>query len=171
MGHETPRARRLRAVGAALLVLAIIGLVTHDVVLGRRVATLEAAVAERDKADPLMPFECRDSLPGRGGPAGASRENPCVVSFQRLLAAPQQFAGRWVEVQGRYVSGMETSALFPLDSTPRADTPWERTEHAPWVGVAPFAPLDAQQHGVFVRRFRRGPAGHLASYFASLENQ
>lgn len=176
---DVRRARVTRGAAAVLVVAAIAALAAHDVVLSRRVVALESAVAERAAADPLLPYECRASgqltarISGRKDDeiAGRSRENPCIVQFERLLDAPQQFAGRWVEVQGRYVNGLETSALFPLDSTPPADTPWEPTGHALWVAVAPFAKPDERGGAVFIGRFRRGPAGHLAMYYASLEDR
>lgn len=155
-------------VGVAIVV--IVALIAHELTLTNRIAALEAAVAQRDAADPLMPFECRHSLPVRGEISGNSRDKPCFVAFQRLLDAPQQFEGRWVEVQGRYASGFETSALFPLDSKPPSEG-WESYEHALWVGVQPFAKADTQNGVVFVGRFRRGPAGHLGQYFAALDNR
>jgi len=176
---EGRRARWARRGTTVLVVAAVAALAAHAVVLSRRVVALEAAVAERAAADPLLPFECRDSgrlkarISGRKDDeiAGRSRENPCVVQFERLLDAPQQFSGRWVEVQGRYVSGFEMSALFPLGSAPPANALWEPTGHALWVSVAPFAKPDEQGGAVFIGRFRRGPAGHLAMYYGSLEDQ
>ena len=175
--RDAMRTRVARGAALLLAVAIIVALAAYDVVLSRRVVALETAVAERDAADPLNPWECVGA--GRqkaatatrtdGRIAGNSRDNPCAVRFQRLLDAPQQFAGRWVEVQGRYVSGLETSALFPLDEPPPGQ--WETTDHALWVSVAPFAPPDAIGSAVFVGRFRRGPAGHLAAYFASLDDR
>ena len=165
------RARRGDVVLTGAAIIAILALLVHEVMLARRIAALEAAVAQRDAADPLMPLECRGSFPTRGELAGGSRDKPCIVTFQRLLDAPQQFNGRWVEVQGRYSSGMERSALYPVDSTPAAMAAWESDEHALWVDVAPFAPADSENRAVFVGRFRRGPAGHLGAYFAALEDR
>lgn len=164
---ERQRTPRTRIAVGLVAVLALLALLAHEVILNRRVVALEAAVAERAAADPLLAVECRISDPNRREIWGQVREKPCQVSFQRLLDAPQQFEGRWVEVQGRYSSGMESSALFALNSNPPAEG-WESYEHALWVDVEPFAKADAQKRGVVVGRFRRGPAGHLAQYFAAL---
>ncbi len=170
-GPEAVPGRRRWRLGAVLGIVAIIGLVAHEFVLARRIAALEAAVAQRDAADPLIGAECWYSLPRHGELAGGSRDKPCIVTFQRLLEAPQQFHGRWVEVQGRYVGGFERSALYPVDSKPPDGVMWEPTAHALWVDAAPFAPLDANSRGVFVGRFRRGPGGHLAAYYATLNDR
>jgi hypothetical protein len=162
------RARWARVAVPGLVVVAFGMLVTHDLLLGRRVTRLEAAVAARDAADPLMPFECLH--PRERAPSGQSRDKPCIVTFQRLLEAPQQFQGRWVEVQGTYWHGPEQSELFPLDWTPPAPGHWPQPGHALAVSVAPLAPLDAQDHGVFIGRFQRGPTGPDANY-AGLSNQ
>ena len=169
MGHETSTMRRLRAVGAVLLVLAIAALATHDVGLTRRVAALEVSAAARDKADPLLPPECEWRGP-RGTIEGGERAHPCTVTFERLLEAPQQFVGRWIEVPGRFLDDARGHALFPLNSVPPTDTPWEPTDHALLVNVQPFAPPDARHRAVFVGRFRRGPTGP-GGYFGALDDR
>ena len=76
-----------------LVLVGLLALVAHEVVPGRRVAALEAAMVDRDAADPLTGVECRLSTPVRGEIAGQVRDKRCIVTFQRLLDAPQQFQG------------------------------------------------------------------------------
>ena len=167
--RERVRRRRAGWLVAVAAVAAIAALAARDIALSRRIDALESAVTERSAADPLMPFECQ-SRPDRPL-SGQSRDKPCIVSFQRLIDAPQQFQGRWVEVQGTYWSGFEQSELHPLDWVAPDRDHWPDPARAFWVGVEPFAPLDAQNRGVFIGHFRRGPDGHLDQYFASLDDR
>ena len=174
--------RRWRAgAAAAVLVVAVAALVAHELALGRRIAALEAAVAERDAADPLVPKECLYAMRTRGETWGQTRERPCEVEFQRLIEAPQQFEGRWVKVQGAYADGFETSALSSPESQPQRFSangipmpPPSGYRHALWVS-APRTPDGTTDDGlervVVVGRFHRGPAGHLGAYFGELANQ
>lgn len=160
MAAAESRARhRLGLLGVSLMLLAIGVLVAYDIGLSRRVAALEAAVDARDKVDPLVPFECNY----RGVVRGASRDMPCFVTFRRLLQAPQQFDGRWVQVQGRYEHAFEVSALFAPDAAPANDA--DPYGQALWISGA----LQPRQAGESLDRavgvFHRGPTGHLGAYF------
>ena len=167
---ESRAMHRLGLLGVALLLLAIGVLVAYDVGLSRRVAALEAALARRDKADPLVAQECRWKSRGlEDATAGESRENPCVVSFRRVLQAPQQFDGRWIDVHGYYAHGFEVSALF--ESEPAGSNGEDPSVEALWVNVAlqPRVVGDSLDHVVGV--FHRGPAGHLGAYFGELASR
>ncbi len=167
---ESPATRRLGLLAVALLLLAIGVLVAYDVGLSRRLALLEAAAAARDKADPLMAPECEwASRRLHGEIAGNSREHPCVVSIRRVLQAPQQFDGRWIDVYGRYDHGFEVSALFTSNAA--GSDGEDPSAEALWVNVAlqPRAVGDSLDHVVGV--FHRGPAGHLGAYFGELDEK
>jgi len=161
---ESLAMHRLGLVALALLLLALAVLGAHDVALSRRVATLEAAVAARDKADPLMAPECAMESRGHDWTAGESREHPCAVSVRRVLQAPQQFNTRWLRVYGRYQKGFEVSALQDIEGG-------TSSEEAIWVSARVQKGQEASAPDVVVGRFYRGPAGHLGAYFGVLDDR
>ncbi len=165
-GTESRAVHRLWLLVVALLLLALGGLIAHGIALSRRVQALEAAMARRDKADPLTAAECQWESRGHDWTAGESREHPCVVSFQRLIQAPQQFNGRWVEVQGHYEQAYEVSA-FVAPYAPDSNSADPYAE-ALWVNGAVLPRLEGGSLDRAVGKFRRGPAGHLGEYFGEL---
>jgi hypothetical protein len=140
---------------------------SQNVVLDRRVTALETAAAERNVADPLLPSECTIAVRAGGEVWGKSSNRPCQVSFARLIQAPQQFEGRWIEVAGRYDKEFETSALFSSDAKPAFLPLEEPFSEALWITTS-HVRYEHPDRAVVVGRFHRGPGGHLSQYFGTL---
>lgn len=171
------------ALGAAFL--AVVALVMSALTIDRmdrRVLALERQIAERDRSDPLMPPECRWTLPDRPHDTqGDTPDHPCQVRFERLLQAPQQFNGRWVSVDGIYDSSFERTAL----RSPRAfrrrvtDDQRELYDRALWVRLqlcpetkALQAPDSGDLYDIGVRvvgRFASGASGHMGQYAGEIQ--
>lgn len=138
-----------------------------------RVDKIEAALKQRDNADPLVARECVEMN------AGDAPDRPCVTTLQRLAQTPQRFHDRWVLLRGIYVSGFEQSALFPMPVEPEMPPPTDRPMPPPtfdrytavWVRFDPTSTnLEGTPELTVVGRFKRGPAGHLGDYFGELTN-
>ena len=154
----------MRKLVGGLLVVALLFSVVANVQLWRRLGRLERVVAAREAADPLFPAECAidDSM-------GKTRERPCQVDVDRLRLWPQQFAGRWVLVTGRFHDGFESSALFARDEVITNESWYRllRERRGVWVNGGYRKGRDGQVVDV-VGKFEPGPAGHLGMYFGRL---
>ena len=128
-----------------------------------RLERLEAAVKQREAADPLQARECVEL--GLGG----SRDKPCMTTLRRLAQTPQQFHDRWVMVEGFHGSGFEHSALYPVQPELAYSAKIFDKNAALWVDLdLPNTYEKDMPLVTVIGKFERGPAGHLGDYFGEL---
>lgn len=117
-------------------------------VLQHRIAALEAAVSERNAAEPLVAPRCGAIV--------------CDVAALDLVTHASRYDGQRIGLTVFYATNFEMSALFPA-----ADL----VDPHQGIWLESGLPCKCSGHRVYVMgTFHAGPSGHLGEYIGSLSD-